>query len=213
MARKLTRAQTINRALRNVPPWPIYLAGAGWAAWQFWLALNGVGKYAVEPINVLEREYGLRALQLMVAVLAVTPLFTLTKVSLFRFRRALGLTAFLFVFAHFSIWAVLDLGTVDRIWTEIAKRPYITIGFLAFVLLIPLAVTSNDWSVRRFGRGWDRLHRLVYAIGLLGALHFLWLVKGIQLEPVLYSASIVVLLALRISPAWLRGLFGARAPA
>jgi sulfoxide reductase heme-binding subunit YedZ len=195
----LTRAQTINQTLRRVPTWPIYLLGAGWIGWQFWLALSGQGKYGVEPINVLEREYGLRALQLLVLGLAITPVLRWTRVNLIRFRRAIGVTTFVFVLAHFAVWAILDLGLrLDQVWTEIVKRPYITVGMLAFVGLIPLALTSNNWSVRRLGRKWMTLHKLTYGIVVLAGLHFLWLVKGFQIEPILYMAGILGLLALRV---------------
>lgn len=199
MARKPTRAQAINGQLRKIPTWPVYLIGLAWVGWQFWLALQGAGKYAVEPINVLEREYGLRSLQLLILGLTITPIFAWTRVSLLRFRRAIGLTAFFFVVCHFSVWVLLDLGAAfDKVWVEIVKRPYITVGMLALTLLIPLALTSNNLSVRRLGRNWNRLHKLVYGIVLLGSLHFIWLVKGFPFEPLLYLGAILFLLALRL---------------
>ncbi|MCB1407682.1 MAG: protein-methionine-sulfoxide reductase heme-binding subunit MsrQ [Rhodobacteraceae bacterium] len=189
-------AQRVNRATRHVPAWPIYLIGAAWAGWLFWLGLTG--GLGPEPINALERRYGEVALQLLVAGLVVTPLRTLTGFSLLKYRRALGLTAFFYVLAHFLVWALLDLSSASAIGREIVRRPYITIGFAGFLLLIPLAITSNAASIRRLGAaGWRKLHKLTYPAALLGALHYIWLVKGYPLEPFLYAVAIVGLLALR----------------
>ena len=193
-------AGAINRALRRVPAWPVYALGLAWMGWLFWLGLSGA--LGPEPINTLERRYGLVALQLLVAVLAVTPLRDRTGVNLLRFRRALGVTAFLFVLAHFLVWAVLDLQSLSRIGVELVRRPYITLGFAGFLLLVPLALTSNNPSIRRMGAAsWRRLHRLTYPAALLAAVHFVWLVKGLPLEPFLYLAAIVLLLGLRLVPA------------
>lgn len=192
--------RAVNDALRRVPAWPIYLLGAAWAGWLFWLGLSG--GLGPEPINALERRYGEVALWLLIAGLVVTPLRTWTGVQLLKFRRALGLTAFGFVVAHLAVWAVLDLQSLSRIGGEILKRPYITIGFAAFLLLVPLAITSNSALIRRMGAlAWRRLHRLTYAAVLLGAAHYVWLVKGWPAEPFVYLAIILTLLALRLIPA------------
>ncbi|MCG6901602.1 MAG: protein-methionine-sulfoxide reductase heme-binding subunit MsrQ [Rhodobacter sp.] len=188
---------TVNGWLRTVPAWTIYIAGAVWAAWLFYLGLTG--GLGPEPINALEREYGEVALKLMVAVLAVTPLRNWAGLNLIKFRRAIGVTAFFFVLAHFTVWAVLDVQTLARVWADIVKRPYVTIGFAAFLLLIPLAITSNNRMVRRMGPlKWRSLHKLTYPAALLGSVHYIWLVKGWPLEPFVYLAIIVGLLALRI---------------
>ncbi len=192
--------RVVNDALRRVPAWPIYGLGAAWAGWLFWLGLTG--GLGPEPINALERRYGEVALWLLIAGLAVTPLRTWTGVQLLKFRRALGLTAFGFVVAHLLVWAVLDLQSLSRIGEEIVKRPYITIGFVAFVLMVPLAVTSNNAAIRRMGAlAWRRLHRLTYVAALLGAVHYVWLVKGWPAEPFVYLGAILVLLGLRLIPA------------
>ncbi|EYD73403.1 protein-methionine-sulfoxide reductase heme-binding subunit MsrQ [Limimaricola hongkongensis] len=196
MARPLTAAQKINGVLRRVPAWPLYALGAAWAAFLFWQALTG--RLGVEPINALEREYGDTAIKLLVTGLAVTPLLKYTRVSLMRFRRAIGLLTFFFVLAHFSVWALLDVQSFGRVWADILKRPYVTVGMIAFVGLIPLALTSNNWSVRRLGRNWRRLHQLVYGIAILGAVHYIWLAKGFQIEPLVYLGLILGLLATRI---------------
>ena len=105
----------------------------------------------IEPIDWLEREYGITALQLLCATLAVTPLRRFVGLNLLKFRRALGLLVFCFVLAHFLVWALLDVQALGAVWADIVKRPYVTIGMAAFLLLIPLALTSNDWSLRRLG--------------------------------------------------------------
>lgn len=192
-------SQTINGGLRRVPAWTIYIVGAIYAVWEFWRALNQIGPYLVEPINVLERAYGEIALILMVVGLMVTPLRNWTGLNLIKFRRAIGVTAFFFVLAHFLVFAILDVQSLSRVWTEVVKRPYVTVGMLSFLMLIPLAVTSNNLAVRKLGAAsWRQLHRLTYPAALLGALHYLWLVKGFQLEPIIYLLVILGLLALRM---------------
>jgi len=186
----------LNQSLRLVPTWLVYLAGLLWAVWLFYLGLTG--GLGVEPINALEREYGSVALKLLVLGLAITPLRTYVGINLIKFRRSVGLTAFFFVIAHLSVWALLDVKSVAAIWADIIKRPYITVGMVAFVFLIPLAVTSNNRSIRWLGATWRQLHKLAYVIAILAAIHFIWLVKGFQIEPIVYLAAILALLALRL---------------
>ncbi len=191
-------AQTINGTLRRIPAWTIYIVGAVYAMWEFWRALNQIGPYLVEPINVLERAYGEIALILMVVGLTVTPLRKWTGVNLIKFRRAIGVAAFFFVLAHFLVFAVLDVQSISRVWEETVKRPYVTVGMLSFLMLIPLAVTSNNLSVRKMGAAaWRKMHKLTYPAAILGAIHYLWLVKGFQLEPIIYLLVIVGLVATR----------------
>ncbi|MEJ6396272.1 protein-methionine-sulfoxide reductase heme-binding subunit MsrQ [Yoonia sp. 208BN28-4] len=193
-------ANTLNTGLRKIPAWTIYIVGAAWAAWQFWLAVNQQGKYLVEPINALEREYGEIALILLVVGLTVTPLRKWAGINLLKFRRAIGVTAFFFVLAHFLVWALLDVQTLARVWEEIVKRPYVTVGMASFLMLLPLAITSNNAMVRKLGAAsWRKLHLLTYPAAVLGAVHYLWLVKGFQLEPIIYLVIILGLLGLRRS--------------
>ena len=190
-------AATANRALRKLPVWPLYVAGALPPVWFFYLGLTG--GLGVEPINALERRLGEIALQAMIVALAVTPLRRFTGVSLLRFRRAIGLIAFYYVVCHLLVWLLLDIRDPARIWADIVKRPYITIGMVGFVLLIPLALTSNDWSVRRLGAAaWRRVHWLAYPATVLGAVHFVMLSKGWQIEPMLYLGAVLALLAARV---------------
>lgn len=187
----------INGWLRHVPPFTLYVAGAGWAVWLFWLA--AAGGLGVDPVEALEHRYGELALQLIVLGLAVTPLRRIVGLNLLRFRRAIGLLAFFFVCAHLMVWAVLDVQSLSAVWADIVKRPYVTIGMAAFLLLVPLAATSHDSALRRLGAvRWRRLHKLVYPAAALGAMHYVWLAKGFQIEPLAYLGVIVLLLALRV---------------
>ena len=188
---------SINGALKKVPAWPLYIAGAVYAGWQFYLAVTG--KIGVDPVNLLEREYGAMALKLIIAGLLVTPLRKWTGLNLLKFRRAIGVTAFFLVLAHFCVWALLDVGTFARVWADIVKRPYVTIGMGAFVLLLPLAVTSNNLALRKMGgMAWRKLHKLTYPVALLAGVHFVWLTKVWEAEPMIYLAIILGLLATRI---------------
>ena len=189
-------AQQVNGWVRRVPTWPLYAFGALYMAWLFWQALNGV---SVEPIDWLERAYGITALKFLVATLAVTPLRRFAGVNLLKFRRALGLLVFFFVLAHFLVWALLDVQALGALWADIVKRPYITIGMGAFLMLIPLALTSNNASIRRLGgAGWRKLHWLTYPVALLGGIHYIWLARGFAIEPLVYMAILLGLLATRL---------------
>ncbi len=189
--------ERVNGALRRMPVWPVYVVGALPPLWFLYLGLTG--GLGVEPIKELEHRLGEIGLQTLIAALAVTPLRRFTGISLLRFRRAIGLIAFYYIACHLLVWLVLDIQDLGRIWQDIVKRPYITIGMVGFVLLIPLAVTSNNRSVRRLGAAaWKRVHWLAYPATILGAVHFVMVAKGWQIEPLLYLAAILALLAARI---------------
>jgi len=190
-------ATKVNQLQRKVPTWPLYIVFGVIPLW--WLYLGLTGGLGVEPIKELEHRLGELGLQVLIATLAVTPLRNLTGVNLVRFRRMLGIVAFYYILLHLLVWLVLDVRILSQIWADILKRPYITVGMAAFVLLIPLAVTSNNWSIRRLGPlRWRRLHQLGYLAAILGAVHFVLLVKGWQIEPLLYLGAILALLAMRI---------------
>ncbi len=185
----------INMAARKLPTWPVYIVGLIPMGLLFYMGLTGA--LGPEPIKALEHEYGELALKLLIAGLAIPPLRRLGGVNLLKFRRALGLLAFAYVTAHLLVWLVLDIGDVARIWADIIKRPYMTVGMAGFILLVPLAVTSNKRSIRAMGAGWRKLHRLVYPAVILGGVHFVMLVKGWQIEPLIYLAVILGLVAVR----------------
>jgi len=193
----MTFMQRLNIGLRRVPPWTLYIVGVIPPVWLFWLgATGGLG---VEPIKELEHRLGELALQLMILVLAIRPLYERIGLNLMAFRRAIGVVTFFYVFAHMLVWLVLDVGILSEIWADIVKRPYITVGMAALVLMIPLALTSNNRSLRKLGpRGWRLLHRLTYPAAFLGALHYVMLAKGFQIEPLVYLALVLLLLGLRL---------------
>lgn len=192
----MAAAARVNRALRRLPVWPVHLGNAGWAGWLFWQALSGA--LGPDPVRALVNGYGEGALWLLIAGLAITPLWRFCGINLVRFRRAIGLSCFFLMTAHLLFWAALDAQTLARIWADITGRPYITVGMVGFLLLVPLAATSNDLSVRRLGSAWRRLHRLVYPAAVLSVLHYLMLVKGWQMKPVVMFALVIILLGLRL---------------
>ncbi|MCY3880178.1 MAG: protein-methionine-sulfoxide reductase heme-binding subunit MsrQ [Rhodobacteraceae bacterium] len=193
----MTLPQRINGVLRRIPAWPIYIIGPVPGLWVFWLALNN--RLGPDPLQVLEHSLGERALQFIILTLLITPILRLTRVSLLKFRRSLGVVAFIYVLGHLLTWVILDQQlSLAAIWTEIVKRPYITIGMVGFLAMVPLAVTSNNLSVRRLGPAlWRRIHKLAYLAAFAGAAHYLLLVKAWPTEPIVYAAIVVSLLAIR----------------
>jgi methionine sulfoxide reductase heme-binding subunit len=172
-------------------------------AWLLCGAFNWFGEsLGADPVKKLEHEFGKTALNFLLLTLLVTPVKNLAGLPhVLRLRRMLGLFAFFYVVLHFTVYLVLDLELNFRtLFADIAKRPYITIGFAALLLLIPLAVTSTNRMMRRLGRRWQKLHRLIYVIAVLGVWHFYWQVKRDVREPLIYAAILAVLLGYR----WLR---------
>lgn len=186
----------MNGYLRRVPVWLVYTIGVLPVPFWLWLGING--QLGIDPVKEIEHRLGELALQTLLVCLAVTPLRRYARLNLMKFRRAIGVLAFYYVSCHLLVWLVLDVQIPAQIWADIVKRPYITIGMAAFALLLPLAVTSNNWSVRRLGNAWRRLHRLVYPAVLLGAIHYVMLVKGFQFEPLIYLGMVLLLLGLRL---------------
>ena len=186
----------INTAARWVPTWAVYVVYMIPVPVLLYLGVtNGLGR---DPVKALEHELGEIALQLLIIGLCISPLRKLLGINLIKFRRTIGLLAFTYVALHLLVWAVLDVQSLERVWADILKRPYITIGMAAFVLMIPLAVTSNNRSVRGLGPTWRKLHLLTYPVALLAAIHYVWLAKGFQLEPLVYLTVILALLAYRV---------------
>lgn len=203
-------AQSLNGTLRRIPAWPIYIVSLIPPVWLFYQGVNG--GLGVDPVKVMEHEMGELGLQVLIAVLAISPLRKYTGVSLLKFRRALGLVGFFYIGLHLLVWLVLDVQLIDQIIKDILKRPYITIGMAGFVLMIPLAITSNNASIRKLGATWRKLHKLTYGAVLLGGVHYLMLVKGWQIEPMIYLAVIVALLMMRLNAGRLARSFKLRAP-
>ena len=188
----------INGVARKVPTWPLYILCLLPVPWLLYQAQTGaLGR---EPIKALEHELGELALQLLILGLTITPLRRYLGLNLIKFRRMIGVLAFTYVALHLLVWVVLDMSLLwGQMWNDIWKRPYITVGMLGFVALVPLAITSNNLSVRKIGAGaWRKLHKLTYVAVLAGGVHYLWLARGFQLEPILYMVVIVGLLVLRL---------------
>ena len=196
--------QRINSALRSIPVWSVYLFGSFPAFLYFWWGLSN--QLGPNPISNLEHLLGKFALQLLIAGLCITPLRRFANLNLLKFRRSIGLLAFFYVFLHLLVWLLLDVGQTSQIIKDMIKRPYITIGMLSFVGMVPLAITSNTMALRWLGQKWRALHRVTYAVCLMGGLHFVMLRKGFQLEPLIYIGLIVLLLILRFN--WKRALEG-----
>lgn len=186
------------RILTALPRWAIYLLGFLPAVYYMERAVSN--KLGADPLAVLENALGEWALIFLVAGLCITPVMRLMRINLIKYRRPIGLLAFTYVVLHFTTYLVLDRQlNFWEIWTDIVKRPYITIGTAAFLLLLPLAVTSNDRSVRKLGtHTWRKLHKLVYVAAFCGALHYMLLVKSWPLEPIVYLLLVVGLLGLRL---------------
>lgn len=166
-----------------------------------WLLADTLyGRLGADPVQQITHRSGDWTLRLLLATLAVTPLRRITGYHpLIGYRRMLGLFAFFYACLHFATYLVLDLGGFwSEIGADILKRPFITVGFLAWLSMLPLALTSTRAMVRRLGRRWRMLHRLVYATGVLAVLHYFWLVKADHSEPLLYAAILAVLLGARL---------------
>jgi sulfoxide reductase heme-binding subunit YedZ len=170
-------------------------------------ALNATGvlhfggvSLGADPVKVMLHTCGRWTLNFLMITLCMRPLTELThSVFWLRFRRMFGLFAFFYVLLHLSVYLLLDQsGQLSALWQDIIKRPYITIGMLGLLLLIPLAATSTAKAQRRLGRRWTRLHRLIYVVAILGVWHFWWQVKKDIHEPLLYACGLTILLGYRV---------------
>ncbi len=175
--------------------WIAALAPGAWLAggiFRGWLGAN--------PAETLTHVTGMTTLVLLLVTLAVTPVRRLTGWNpVIRLRRPLGLFAFAYAFTHFTIWfAFYNVFDVGRMIADVAERPYITVGFTAFLILIPLAVTSTKGWIRRLGKRWNTVHQGIYVAAMLGVVHFYWLVKADTRLPILLGVCLLVLLALRV---------------
>jgi len=192
---------TVTQRYRYVYKPLVFVAGL---APLVWLACGAFGWFGAslgaDPVKKLEHECGKTALNFLLITLAVTPVRNLLGLpQLLRLRRMLGLFAFFYAVTHFTVYLVLDLElNWSMLGADIAKRPYITIGFTALLLLVPLAATSTNGMMRRLGRRWTSLHRLVYVIAILGVWHFYWQVKRDVREPLLYAGILALLLLYRV---------------
>lgn len=164
-----------------------------------WIESTVNARFGADPIAELTHASGDWALRFLLASLAMTPLRRISDWRWpIRYRRMLGLYGFFYACLHLAIYLVLDLGGYwSQIFDDILRRPFITVGFLAWLLLLPLVLTSTRAAMRALGRRWGQLHRLAYLTALLGILHFIWLVKADLTEPLIYLGVFLGLMALR----------------
>lgn len=190
-------------------PWQLraarWIRPAAWVAGLVPLALIVVagftGGLGAEPIEEVTHRTGFATLLLLMCTLAISPVRRWTGWNwLAPARRTLGLCAFLYVCLHLVIYLVDQGFSVDFIVEDVVEHPYVTVGFAAFLLLVPLALTSTRASIRRLGKRWQKLHRLVYLATGLGVLHFLWLVKKDLRDPLIFAAVFAVLMLARLAP-------------
>jgi sulfoxide reductase heme-binding subunit YedZ len=182
-------------------------APALWLAWSIYSDFTmGTSYLGSDPIKEAEHSYGEMTLRMLVATLAITPLRRITGWNwLAKHRRTLGLFAFAYGILHLSVWMFLDVQLLiseyvgwDVVKTDLLKRPYITIGMLGLLLMLPLAMTSTKGMIKRLGKNWTKLHRLTYVIVILGLVHFFMAVKLDWREPLVYTLVVAALLGWRI---------------
>lgn len=168
----------------------------GWDAYTDNLGAN--------PIEVITRSTGSWTLIFLLITLSVTPLRRISSFKgVIKLRRMLGLYAFFYACLHFTTYIWLDqFFDLGEILKDIPKRPFITVGFSSFMLLVPLALTSSSAMIRRLGKGWQQLHRLVYVIAIGGVVHFMWLVKADRRQPLIYGTILTFLLGYRLVTKW-----------
>jgi sulfoxide reductase heme-binding subunit YedZ len=191
----------------------VFLAGLVPIFWACWRAWNQ--DLTANPIEYITRYTGDWTLRFLLITLSITPLRKLLNLpELIRFRRMLGLFAFFYVCLHFLTYIGPDQSfSLAGMWKDVEKRRYITVGFLGFVLLIPLAITSTKGWIRRLGgRRWQILHRSIYVAAICGVIHYYWLVKSDVREPLMYAAILAILLLWRLAT-WFVNQKGTLAPA
>jgi len=187
----------LSRRAQSASIWLLYVVGLAPAVWTFYLgATGGLG---ADPVKTFERFLGLWALRFLILTLVITPLRDLAGWNGLRYRRALGLLTFYYVLMHFSVYLILDQRLdLQTVMADILRRPFITVGMACLLLLIPLAVTSNAFSIRRLGSRWTTLHKLIYPIAAGAAFHYYLSQKVTTVEQFIYLAIVVILLAYRL---------------
>ncbi|MBN8632091.1 MAG: protein-methionine-sulfoxide reductase heme-binding subunit MsrQ [Rhodobacterales bacterium] len=189
----------INALARRTPTSVIYLLGLVPLGFLVWGAIfGGLGP---DPVKAIERGLGERGLQFLLASLAITPLRRF-GLNLLRFRRALGLLSFFYVSLHLTAWVWLDMGLRwSEMLADLTKRPFVILGMIGFLVMVPLAATSWNGAIRRMGAAaWNRLHKLVYVAILAGAVHLALISKIWTTEILVYVGLALGLLALRLVP-------------
>ena len=192
---RVFKPATRSRALAKIALFALALVPAG-------LLVRGMltGNLGINPAETIQLETGRWTFKFLMLTLAVTPVRRVTGWNgVIQYRRMLGLFAFFYGLLHFTAYWAFDLVfSFGRMFADVAKRPFITVGFVAFLAMVPLAVTSTRGWIRRLGRNWTVLHRLIYVSAICAAIHFAWKQKVFAGDPVLYALAVVLLLGFRV---------------
>jgi len=186
----------LNNILKNISPRYVYFMGS--LPFLILVLMAFSNSLGIDPVKKLEHELGDFSIKFLIITLAVSPIQEIFTVNLIKYRRALGVLTYFYAMCHFLTWAVFDIQFIwEQLIRDLIKRPYITIGFLAFVGMTPLAITSNAFSLRKMGPvSWRKLHKLIYPIGLLAGTHFVMVKKVWETEPMIYLSMILMLVGI-----------------
>ena len=186
----------VRASVRKLRCWHIYLSLLVPLLFLAYDLLSG--QLGVDPMRAIEKSLGVTAIYILILTLCITPFSLLTGINFIRFRRAFGLMSFFYIVLHFSTWLLLDM---QLRWVEIVesltRKPFIVFGMMGFLLLIPLAATSNNYSMKRLGKYWPKLHKLIYAAIILGGIHYLMMEKTLQNDAIITFIIIIALISLR----------------
>ena len=186
----------VRASVRRLRSWHIYLSLLVPLLFLTYDLLSG--RLGVDPMRAIEKSLGVTAIYILILTLCITPFSVLTGINFIRFRRVFGLMSFFYIILHFSTWLLLDM---QLRWVEIAesltRKPFIVFGMMGFLLLIPLAATSNNYSMKRLGKYWQKLHKLIYVAIILGGIHYLMMEKTLQNDAIITFIIIIVLISLR----------------
>ncbi len=186
----------VRASVRRLRSWHIYVSLLVPLLFRTYDLLSG--RLGVDPMRAIEKSLGVTAIYILILTLCITPFSVLTGINFIRFRRAFGLMSFFYIILHFSTWLLLDM---QLRWVEIAesltRKPFIVFGMMGFLLLIPLAATSNNYSMKRLGKYWQKLHKLIYVAIILGGIHYLMMEKTLQNDAIITFIIIIALISLR----------------
>ncbi|MEC7090693.1 MAG: protein-methionine-sulfoxide reductase heme-binding subunit MsrQ [Pseudomonadota bacterium] len=186
----------VRASVRRLRSWHIYVSLLVPLLFLTYDLLSG--RLGVDPMRAIEKSLGGTAIYILILTLCITPFSVLTGINFIRFRRAFGLMSFFYIILHFSTWLLLDM---QLRWVEIAesltRKPFIVFGMMGFLLLIPLAATSNNYSMKRLGKYWQKLHKLIYVAIILGGIHYLMMEKTLQNDAIITFIIIIALISLR----------------
>jgi sulfoxide reductase heme-binding subunit YedZ len=187
----------LNTILKNISPRYVYFMGL--LPFLILVLMAFSNSLGIDPVKKLEHELGDFSIKFLIFTLAISPIQEIFKVNLVKYRRALGVLTFFYAMCHFLTWVAFDIQFIwELLIRDLIKRPYITIGFLAFVGMTPLAITSNAFFLRKMGPvSWRNLHKLIYPIGLLAGAHFVMVKKVWEVEAMIYLVMILTLVGIR----------------